>query len=327
MDRKIKAPTKAEFLSLFNDLRSQAVYSGAWRKYGDMWFDLYRRSWLTGRRRAKFSTHQERYLAAIGFDEQDPILDPEAAKYKNLLAGSPDVARARRFILIERMLRGLAVREGGREGSTYVLAAKGRRTAFAEQSLKKKQSGYSISLEMTVSNPADPWNRLVINRKERRIVVVVNDMRSFQTHWGWDANAVRNLVEDPSSPEYGYAFEVIRLIGPIDEYDYMKRVYADAQFYSGVPQMRTILAGAGQAANREFSRAWADRDRMADYVRGRGIEWSCDASWGLEPVAKNDPKILHKPLREQELERYATHGERLKAKGEPVKRKPKQRAA
>jgi hypothetical protein len=138
MDRKIKAPTKAEFLNLFGDLRSQALISGNWMKYGDMWFDLYRRSWLTGRRRAKFSAHQERYLAAIGFDEQDPILDPEAAKYKNLLAGSPDVARARRFILIERMLRGLAVREGGREGSTYVLAAKGRRTAFAEQSLKKE---------------------------------------------------------------------------------------------------------------------------------------------------------------------------------------------
>ena len=48
------------------------------------------------------------------------------------------IRRARRFILIERMLRGLAVREGGREGSTYVLAAKGRRTAFAEQSLKKE---------------------------------------------------------------------------------------------------------------------------------------------------------------------------------------------
>ena len=47
MDRKIKAPTKAEFLNLFGDLRSQALISGNWMKYGDMWFDLYRRSWLT----------------------------------------------------------------------------------------------------------------------------------------------------------------------------------------------------------------------------------------------------------------------------------------
>ena len=46
MDRKIKAPTKAEFLNLFGDLRSQALISGNWMKYGDMWFDLYRRSWL-----------------------------------------------------------------------------------------------------------------------------------------------------------------------------------------------------------------------------------------------------------------------------------------
>lgn len=314
MEPKIKAPSKAEYLSLFVDLRSRAQIAGGWDKYGDMWFDLYRRSWLTGRRRAKFSPDQERYLAAIGFDEHDPILDPEAAKYKNLLTGSPDVARARRFILIERMLRGIAIREGGREGSAYVLAVRGRRTAFAAWSLKDAQTNYSRSVGNSLSHPADPWNRLVINRKERRIVVVVNDMRSFQVVWGQHAEAVRNLVEDPASPEFGYRFEVIRLVGPIVEYDYMKRVYADAQFYAGVPQMRTVLVGAGQAANREFSRAWADRNRMADYVIARGIEWLHDESWGLHPVERNDPKLLHKPLREQELTRYSAHGERLKAK-------------
>lgn len=293
MTDPIQPPKKVDYVRAFD-----AMSKGHWvldprEGEGDAWFDLHRRALITGRKRPRLSEAQERFLAAMGFDEWEPILNPEASKWKKglhaLFSGdegdkilppltSKDshislraLESARKRILVDRMIRGLALRESGQEGVPFQEYLDKERSAFAPMSLNQAQSILLWCMANDCKYDFEPWNRVVINRPDRTITAVVNGIGQYVLDCTLTASVLRDLVENPDSPEYGYTFQVVYLFGPQihnREWEHLTH----AKFLVGVSQWCGVVAGFGVKSNRAFSAALKERDLWADYILTQATE-------------------------------------------------------
>jgi len=246
-----------------------------------------------GHARPSLELARERYLELMDFWKNGPIEDPEDAHWATyngpiedrfggavgiddpVLLGSfhaDDLALAlavRRAKFKQRVLDGVALREGGEVGDRFLNEADmGDDKAHWRMSLRRLRPDELNDLDPRVRDTVDGM-RLVVSR-ERREVVLVTDHRDD----GFSAmEAVRAMVRCPDALEHGYAVRVVVVVFMDTEHSdpFLANPYELVTLTHYAPE-HVVLVGCGEAASKALEQAVKGGEDTIAALLGRAIE-------------------------------------------------------
>ena len=290
----MSAPTRQDFERLFNGFLD---HPGS--PFSFHWFALYQRCVRSSSVRPRLTPKLEQFLEAMGFDHTDPILQPEDKEWAEdrhvewVLREEGEwssgqciaIEDLQKWIWLDRVMRGVALREGGQEGTYFLYKRKLRRSAFALVDVAPSED---LAFSNFVVNWTRAPRRAVINDQSRTLVAILTkeDGGDFQLV----LDALASIVRDKNSPEFGYKCHIVLLLTTdYDDYDFVRS--SDP----GEVKVSAVIIGRGPAFNKKVN---AERSFLI-----------CE---GKAKKLKNDVALLPEGLALQEQARYTLHNNRKK---------------